>query len=555
MNVNLLTIDGNLAADPRPFPSRSDSNNKSITFDKTFEDEKLHVKIHDKPSTDKINERVTDYEKPLSDNPSEFSQSINKKQNSEKVYNNDDKTESKEQNIIPSSIKQQNQQANTTQSSSSELPILVELDKEGTPTKNEAKPSIKVAQITNYLLNKKPSVTGHTVKSAQIKVLHATEQGQLGIKTILPAKSNGLNGLKATTLEKSKSSPSVKKQPEAVISDNKAAMPSKTIPLIEKGNTKELAGEISNSTGESTNAINVKHSAMNINPATVQDKTTETKLPSKKVDLEKPEPTEDTHAKTKKSQTISNLSNINSKESLRTGNNPPANPGIQKINTAVVQAIAGRAKDQSSSASNKRSSQGFEQILSHNNSQTLIIEQSPISAKKATTANLPNQSSNDVSADIGKQILESVQRSISHENTSQQITVRLNPPELGKVLIKFQQHDTELTGLMEVNKTQTRLEIEQALPQIIRNLTECGVQIKRLEVMLSNEQQPGQGTHGNQSMQDGGTQQQYSANPGQSENDSSLSEINEWPTGNNSYENLSELQGTLFIDSSINILI
>ena len=157
--------------------------------------------------------------------------------------------------------------------------------------------------------------------------------------------------------------------------------------------------------------------------------------------------------------------------------------------------------------------------------------------------------------DRGWFIFESVQTSISQQSTDRQITVSLNPPELGKVLIRFQQQEAELTGLMEVNKAQTRFEIEQALPQIIRNLADCGIQIKRLEVTLSNEQQTGQGTLGNQSLQSDGTQQQYSANPGTAENDTDINESNEWLARNNSYENLSELQEALITDGSINLLI
>jgi flagellar hook-length control protein FliK len=169
---------------------------------------------------------------------------------------------------------------------------------------------------------------------------------------------------------------------------------------------------------------------------------------------------------------------------------------------------------------------------------------------------MPSQnSSSDVSADIGKQILESVQRYMSQQGDEQQISVRLNPPELGKVLIKFQQHENELTGLMEVSKNQTRHEIEQTLPQIIRNLADSGIQIKRLEVVLSNEQQPGQGAFGNQSLQSGGSQQQHSGNPGTSGNDMDVQQSNEWLASNNSYEGLSELQETLITDSSINMLI
>jgi len=108
---------------------------------------------------------------------------------------------------------------------------------------------------------------------------------------------------------------------------------------------------------------------------------------------------------------------------------------------------------------------------------------------------------------------------------------------------------------MEVNKPQTRFEIEQALPQIIRNLADCGIQIKRIEVMLSNEQQAEHEALGNQSSQSGGDQQQYSRNPGTPGNDTDVHESNGWFTSNNGYENLSEFQGTLVTDGSINLLI
>lgn len=557
MNVNLLTIDNNLAAatKTRPFPSKSDSNANNSQFALALDSEKLQVKTHEKPTTDNIKEKVQNHEKPLSGSSSESPQSINKKQKSEKYSKNADKTESKEQNIISSSTKQKNKQLNEIQSRLAELSILVEQNKEGTHAKNEAKASFQIAQITTKTQNKSPSVTGHAVKSTEIKLLHATEKGQLGIKTVLPAKSNGENGLKAITTELSKSTPAVKKQPETASNNDKATVSAKTISLTEKGNTKELTPEISDNTGKGTNASSVKPSAMNINPATVQDKTSETKPYSKQVDTEKLKLTADTDAKSKKSQNIWNLSNTNSKESIHTGNNVSENKNVQKLNAAPVQVIAGQTKDQSNSASNKSSSQVFEQILSHNNSQPLITEQSPILAKNATAANHQSQSSSDVSADIGRQILESVQISMSQQGTDHQITVRLNPPELGKVLIRFQQQDTELTGLMEVNKSQTRYEIEQALPQLIRNLADCGIHIKRLDVTLSNEQQPGQGAVGNQSLQSGGSQQQYSNNPDSFGNDSALSQSNEWLTSNNSYEDLPEFQGALLTDDSINILI
>jgi len=141
-----------------------------------------------------------------------------------------------------------------------------------------------------------------------------------------------------------------------------------------------------------------------------------------------------------------------------------------------------------------------------------------------------------VSADIGKQILESIHSSLTQKGQSQQITVRLNPPELGKVFIKFQEQDDQITGLLEVSKTQTRTEIEQALPQIVRSLQESGIQIKRLDVVLSEKEQPEQEALRDQTLQNGWAQQQDSANSYMGGNNPDASEINEWLINNNNYQ-------------------
>jgi flagellar hook-length control protein FliK len=382
----------------------------------------------------------------------------------------------------------------------------------------------------------------------------------LGLKTVLPAKSEGQNGLKVITPDTSKSTPVGKIQPGTVNNTDKVPVSAKTIAetksVTEKGNTKELAPEVPGSTGKSTNVSSVKPSAVNINLTTVQAKASEAQPQPAGINPDKPVPAEETESKTTASQTLSKLLNPNGKESIHAGNDLAENHAAQKLNIAAVQVSTGQSKDQGTSMSNKNASQGFEQMLSQNTSQTLITEQTPAAAKNATTANMPGQtSSGNVSADIGRQILESIHSSVSQQGAERQITIRLNPPELGKVFITFRQQDAELTGFMEVSKPQTRFEIEHALPQIIRNLADSGIQIKRFEVMLSNEVQTGQGSLGNHSMQSGGTHQQNSANhwiPGYNPD---IDESNEWLASNNNYENLYEFQEGFITDGSINMLI
>jgi len=548
MNINLFTIDSALAATTGASSvlQKPDENTKGTKFSLTPDDENPQVNSFEQPTTYNVNDEIQSREETITKSPQEFTQSIRKSTKSENPANADNETKPKEQKPASGTIKllpnqQPNEDQNIIKSKLAEYAVAPEQNKEGTAPKIEPNTRQQLAQIiANTQTGKSPPVSVNAVKSAPIKLPNSTEKGQSGLKTVLPVTSEGQNGLKAVLPFTSKSAPEGKKQPEAKS-------------ITEKGIIKELTPEAPANTGKSTTTAGGKALAVNINLQTVQAKAPEIQPQPAGIDPEKPVPIEEIDAKTTDSQTLSQLLNPNAKETTHTGNNLSENQNAQKLNIAAVQVSTGQAKDQGTSTSNKKSSQGFEQMLSHN---TLITEQTPAPAKNATTANIPGQnSSSNVSADIGKQILESIHNSISQQGAERQITVRLNPPELGKVSITFRQQDTELTGLMEVSKAQTRFEIEQTLPQIIRNLADSGIQIKRLDVMLSNEEQSGQGTLGNQSMQSGGAHQHNSANPGTPGNNSDADESNEWFASNNSYENLYELQDGLITDGSINMLI
>lgn len=89
---------------------------------------------------------------------------------------------------------------------------------------------------------------------------------------------------------------------------------------------------------------------------------------------------------------------------------------------------------------------------------------------------------------VARQIQESIAQGIQQD--SRQIILRLDPPELGRVAIRFQEDDQGITGVLEVQRSQTRHDIQQALPEIIQHLQNSGVQIKRIEVLLSANADP-----------------------------------------------------------------
>jgi len=188
----------------------------------------------------------------------------------------------------------------------------------------------------------------------------------------------------------------------------------------------------------------------------------------------------------------------------------PSDTSFQKLNPTQVQTTTGQLKGRNSTNSDSSSSSSFERIVSPNDPRIPVAEQ-PSGATQTAKAN-GNASSGDVSPTVGEQIQESIRGSIGEAD--KQIAIRLNPPELGKVLVKFQEHEDQITGLLEVSKAQTRVEIQQALPEIVRNLQELGVQIRRLEVVLTSEQER-QGLNGESTApeQDNFAGQRGSPNP------------------------------------------
>ena len=191
-----------------------------------------------------------------------------------------------------------------------------------------------------------------------------------------------------------------------------------------------------------------------------------------------------------------------------------------------------------------------ESIFSANNGHWAVNRFTDQLSQPARTA--ADTSNNDVSASINKQIQESIQSNLTRNGGNQQITIRLNPPELGKVLIKFQEQNNQITGTLEVSKSQTRYQIQQALPEMLRNLQESGIQIKRLEVTLSD--QPQQQTFKQQSLQyaqDFSGRQNSDNSSGANHNQQSS---NQWLTNNENYDASTAARDMLISNNYINML-
>jgi flagellar hook-length control protein FliK len=100
---------------------------------------------------------------------------------------------------------------------------------------------------------------------------------------------------------------------------------------------------------------------------------------------------------------------------------------------------------------------------------------------------------------MGEQILDSLRASMAQGD--RQVLIRLQPPELGMVLVQLRERREGVDGTLKVDRADTRHEIEQALPEVVRSLQDAGIGIRRLDVTGSDSS--GQDVGNGQPPQDG----------------------------------------------------
>jgi hypothetical protein len=164
------------------------------------------------------------------------------------------------------------------------------------------------------------------------------------------------------------------------------------------------------------------------------------------------------------------------------------NISTQKPNIPELQVSISQTKIHPSSASDKSPNSDLVRILPIDNANSSAIEQPQTLIQVLNNANQQGQiSQNDISTNISQQVTESIRASLQQVDLPRQITVRLEPPDLGNILVRFQEQEDRIIGLLEFSKPEIKYEMEQALPQIIRTLADCGIQIKQLEVQLADK--------------------------------------------------------------------
>jgi len=493
---------------------------------------------------------------PINTPQQEFCSTLHKKATDETPQKSQANTEPKGQNLA-SFIATQPGIVQSCLAGSSQN---VEHSEEGVARKIEPKARYELAQLLlNLKAHSSELVIGPATTPVEKKpcVTVTVDNGQLGLSTSSPDTPKG-------PVAPDNQPGDSKNATGAQISD-KAPVATKALINLETG--KELASEAT-TVGSKTTIVGDKPAVssgqktpvLNDSSAGIESKPSESEPeilvgPKKSIPVAE-KPTDNETAGQQGRATVSQnaarwepgqihpeSSSANGKE-VQT-DNLPANPRFQKLNVTELQVSTDQTKDRSNSTSGNNSNSDFEQMPSFNDTQLPITEQSSASSGQLakTVSNAPPDGSTSIS--------DQIQGSISSllRQGDQQITIRLNPPELGKVFIRFQQQEGEITGLLEVSRAETRVEIQQLLPQIIRNLQDSGVQIKRLEVQLSD--QPEQQLFRDQSLQDGSLQQHGFSEGNHSDNTAA----NEWLTNDSSYSGFTEPEQMLITDNSINMLV
>lgn len=414
--------------------------------------------------------------------------------------------------------------------------------------------------LNNSKAGKSPSTNKETVKSMDDKLLLAIDKGQLKVKTACHDKSEdtpvadnqNTKGkteveTQTTNITPNTTNSSTNNQSDKESMPETADIENKTVGTGQKQTT--LNDNIIKNQELSTNrqkaSVGLEKSAV------TAIKNTDSKADTPQQD-QNTTAIKNTDSKANTPQQDQNTSELlfgNDKGSNHTGKNPSGDTLLNSLNPTHVQTST--VKNSSNSADNNSSNSGseqtqFEQMPSPNNAHSPTAEQISAFGSAGKTTN--NTTPDNASANISQQIQEHISSSVRQGD--QRVTIHLNPPELGKVSIKFQEQGEQITGLLEVSKTQTRYEIQQALPQIIRNLADSGIPIKRLEVVLADQTEPQ--TFKDQSLQDGSFKQQGSS---EGDNFGNTATNSEWMTNINSYQDFSEQQDMFVTDKSINMLV
>ena len=97
----------------------------------------------------------------------------------------------------------------------------------------------------------------------------------------------------------------------------------------------------------------------------------------------------------------------------------------------------------------------------------------------APTSSL-NKMGMSASVVVSKEITDTIRSSVITED--KQISIRLNPQELGEIRISFKSEQDQITGIIEVSKPELKQVIQSMLPGLVNDIQNSGVDVKKVTV-------------------------------------------------------------------------
>ncbi len=408
------------------------------------------------------------------------------------------------------------------------------------------------------VLEQSNTVTDYVVQSEQIKTGLETENNQFGIKTILPEDSNSQTVLKQVPVEG--------QQTEKSSTENNGTQ--EVAELLANNNIEEISPE---TFADKNNQPSVKDvfNMVQGQKYAVSETISEGKSKIEEL-LGDSKPVDQISQIAKKH--IQNLQEFNKTANEQQADIETNVSQVEQESEGLFEGLAEKANDslkQKPDIADALSSASIKndvQVLNDNN---LVVEQtfanaqtnevqniSAVTSGKAAPDILKASPDNDVSSQISKHISETINSSTIQQGGEKEITIRLNPPELGSVMIKFSEKNNELTGTLQVSRAETKTEIEHALPDIFRSLSESGIQLKRIDVVSTenrfsaNDSTKEQLTQGDNS---GNSGQNDSRNQNAGADDFNKSRFQQWFSNTIEYSRGYSAQNQ-FASSSINML-
>ena len=337
------------------------------------------------------------------------------------------------------------------------------------------------------LLNQFNIETGNEVNSKQIKVTDGIEEGQLGIKNVLPENTN-----KENVLEQVPAQAEGLQEAKPLTEDNKTQNVSEYLsnnnveqissePVSDKNNLPEVK-DVFNTVQEQEEVVS---DIISEGKSKIEELIGDSK-PGEQLTQAMKNHAQNVQEFNKQANNQQAESEINISQAAQENNNLFDSSGSGTDDS--LKQKSGIANDLISDLSdNNVDIPEDNKILveqAFTNAQTNETQEiSSVVSEKVSATILKENSGNDLSTQISKHITESIQSSTISQSGEKQITVHLNPPELGSVTIKFSEKNSELSGTLQVSKAETKAEIEQAMPDIIKSLSESGIQLKRIDIV------------------------------------------------------------------------